>query len=348
MIQTVQIGPIALIKLAELLHAPSVSRVVVLADENTVRECLPLVEPHLPAGYRLVEMPAGEEYKTLETCQLLWAELTELRADRYAVVVNLGGGVVTDLGGFAAAVYKRGVRFAQVPTTLLAQVDASVGGKTGVDFMGFKNQLGVFQQAAAVCIEPRFLRTLDPRQLKSGYAEVVKHWLIADAGAFERNRYVGIMVDDWTPVIEESVALKQRIVEQDPLETGLRKLLNFGHTVGHALESYLLQQPGREILHGEAVAAGMVCEAWLSHHKGLLSAAELDKIETFLFSIFEKVQYVLLETEAIADYALQDKKNTGSIINCTLLEGIGRGVYDQPVTLAEVSEALRYYHRLPG
>lgn len=346
--QTIHIGATALAQLAELLHTPAVSQVVVLADENTVRECLPLLEPRLPAGYRLVEVPAGEEYKTLETCQLLWAELTEQRADRYAVVVNLGGGVVTDLGGFAAAVYKRGVRFVQVPTTLLAQVDASVGGKTGVDFMGFKNQLGVFAAAAAVFIDPRFLRTLDPRQLKSGYAEVVKHWLIADAAAFGRNRYVGIMVDDWTPVIEESVALKQRIVEQDPLETGLRKLLNFGHTVGHALESYLLQQPGREILHGEAVAAGMVCETWLSYHRGLLSAAELDKIETFLFSIFEKVQFVLLETEAIADYARQDKKNTGSTINCTLLEGIGRGLYDQPVTLSEISESLRYYHRLPG
>ena len=341
-------GPNVLPELAKLLTSPAVGQVVVVVDANTVTQCLPLLEPYLPAGYRVVEIPDGEEYKTLATCETLWAELTEHRADRHAVVVNLGGGVVTDLGGFAAAVYKRGVRFVQVPTTLLAQVDASVGGKTGVDFMGFKNQLGVFQEAAAVFIDPRFLQTLDLRQLKSGYAEVVKHWLIADADAFARNRSVGIMVDDWTPVIEESVALKQRIVAQDPLETGLRKLLNFGHTVGHALESYLLQQPGREVLHGEAVAAGMVCEAWLSHHKGLLSALELDRIETFLFSVFEKIQFVFLETEAIADYARQDKKNTGEVINCTLLEGIGNGVYDQAVTLDEIDQALRYYHRLPG
>ncbi len=344
----ISVGPNVLPELARLLASPAVGQVVVVVDANTVTQCLPLLEPYLPAGYRVVEIPAGEEYKTLATCETLWAELTEHRADRHAVVVNLGGGVVTDLGGFAAAVYKRGVRFVQVPTTLLAQVDASVGGKTGVDFMGFKNQLGVFQEAAAVFIDPTFLQTLDLRQLKSGYAEVVKHWLIADADAFARNRYVGIMVDDWTPVIEESVALKQRIVAQDPLETGLRKLLNFGHTVGHALESYLLQQPGREVLHGEAVAAGMVCEAWLSHHKGLLSALELDRIETFLFSVFEKIQFVFLETEAIADYARQDKKNSGTVINCTLLEGIGRGVYDQAVTLDEIEQALRYYHRLPG
>ncbi|WP_246559017.1 3-dehydroquinate synthase [Hymenobacter piscis] len=340
------VGPGSLPELADFLQKPAVKQVFVVVDANTAAMCLPLLKNVLPAGCEVVEIPAGEDYKTLATCETLWTALTEARADRYAVVVNLGGGVVTDLGGFAAAVYKRGVRFVQVPTTLLAQVDASVGGKTGVDFMGFKNQLGVFQEPAGVFIEPRFLQTLDPRQLKSGYAEIVKHWLIADADGFARNRYVGILVDDWTPLIRESVALKQRIVAQDPLESGLRKLLNFGHTVGHALESYLLQQPGREILHGEAVAAGMVCEAWLSHQKGLLSAEELDKIETFLFSVFEKVQFVTLETEAIAQFALQDKKNSGSTINCTLLESIGRGVYDQPVTLAEIAESLRYYHRL--
>lgn len=334
--------------LAEFLRRPAVGQVWVLADTNTARQCYPLLKPHLPADHRLLEVPAGEEYKTLASCDQVWQQLTEQRADRHAVLVNLGGGVVTDLGGFCAAVYKRGIRFVQVPTTLLAQVDASVGGKTGIDFLGYKNQLGVFQEPAAVCIEPRFLETLDPRQLKSGYAEVVKHWLIADAAAFEQNRAVGLFVDDWLPIIQESVALKERIVAQDPLEGGLRKILNFGHTVGHALESYLLLQPGREILHGEAVAAGMVCEAWLSHRKGLLSAEELDKVETFLFSVFEKAQFVTLETEAIAEYASQDKKNTGSIINCTLLEGIGRAVYDQPVTLAEIAESLRYYHRLQG
>ncbi|GAB3227719.1 3-dehydroquinate synthase [Hymenobacter seoulensis] len=340
------IGFKALSELADLLLRPAVSQVVVLADSTTARQCVPLLEKFLPAGYTLVEFPAGEEYKNLDTCEAVWTRLTEARADRHAVLVNVGGGVVTDLGGFCAALYKRGIRFVQVPTTLLAQVDASIGGKTGVDFMGFKNQIGVFQEPAAVCIDPRFLATLDPRQLKSGYAEVVKHWLIADAQAFAENRNIGVMVEDWTPIIEASVALKQRIVEQDPLESGLRKLLNFGHTVGHALESYLLLQPGREILHGEAVAAGMVCEAWLSHHKGLLSADELDRIETFLFSIYEKVQFVTLETNAIADFARQDKKNSGNTIQCTLLEAIGQGVYDQPVTVEEIAESLRYYHRL--
>ncbi|WP_210517992.1 3-dehydroquinate synthase [Hymenobacter terricola] len=343
---SVFIGPEALPALAEFLSRPAVSRVFVLADANTARQCLPLLEKHLPATYKLIEIPAGEEYKTLASCDTVWCELTEQRADRHAVLVNLGGGVVTDLGGFAAALYKRSIRFAQVPTTLLAQVDASVGGKTGVDFQGFKNQLGVFQAPAAVFIEPQFLQTLDPRQLKSGYAEVLKHWLIADADAFNENRRLGWLTDDWTPIIRESVALKQRIVAQDPLENGPRKLLNFGHTVGHALESYLLTQPGREALHGEAVAAGLVCESWLSVQHGLLSAEELDKIETFVFSVFDKLAFVMLETDAIAEFALQDKKNSGATINCTLLNGIGNGVFDQPVTLAEIADSLRYYHRL--
>ena len=343
---SVFIGPEALPALAEMLARPAVSRVFVLADSNTTRLCLPLLEPHLPASYHLIEIPAGEEYKTLASCDTVWSQLTGQRADRHAVLVNLGGGVVTDLGGFAAALYKRGIRFTQVPTTLLAQVDASVGGKTGVDFQGYKNQLGVFQMPAAVFIEPRFLQTLDPRQLKSGYAEVLKHWLIADATAFDQHRRLGWLTEDWTPIIRESVALKQAVVAQDPLEAGPRKLLNFGHTVGHALESYLLTQPGREALHGEAIAAGLVCESWLSVQRGLLSAEELDKIETFVFSVFDKLSFVGLETEAIAEFALQDKKNAGNTINCTLLNGIGNGVYDQPVTLAEIADSLRYYHRL--
>ena len=342
----VTIGPEALPALAEFLRRPAISRVFVLADANTSRLCLPLLETLLPENYFLIEIPAGEEYKRLSVCETVWNQLTEQQADRHAVLLNLGGGVVTDLGGFCAALYKRGIMFVQVPTTLLAQVDASVGGKTGIDFQGFKNQLGVFQEPRAVFIEPKFLETLDPRQLKAGYAEVLKHWLIADATAFDTYRRLGWLTDDWTPIIRESVALKQHIVAQDPLEAGPRKLLNFGHTVGHALESYLLTQPGREVLHGEAVAAGLVCESWLSVQRGLLSAEELDRIETFVFSIFERIPFILLETEAIAEFALQDKKNERETINCTLLNGIGQGVYDQPVTLPEIAESLRYYHRL--
>ena len=342
----VTIGPAALPALADYLRRSGLGRVLVLADANTRALCLPRLLPHLPPNCPVLELPAGEEYKTLASCETVWAALTEAQADRYAVLVNLGGGVITDLGGFAAALYKRGIDFMQVPTTLLAQVDASVGGKTGVDFQGFKNQLGVFRPPVAVYIDPEFLQTLDPRQLKAGYAEVLKHWLVADAEAFERQRRLGWLTADWEPIIRESVALKQRIVAADPLENGPRKLLNFGHTVGHALESYLLTQPGREVLHGEAVAAGLVCESWLSVQRGLLDISALGRIESFVLSVFEKINFVSLEAELMAEYAVQDKKNAGGIINCTLLEGIGRGVYDQPVTLAELAESLRYYHRL--
>ncbi|WP_345220903.1 3-dehydroquinate synthase [Hymenobacter koreensis] len=343
---SIHIGSDALPALAQLLQRPGTTHVAVLADTNTARLCYPRLQPLLPDNHLLIEISAGEEHKTLSTCERVWAELTEHRFDRHSVLVCLGGGVVTDLGGFCAALYKRGIRCAVVPTTLLAQVDAGIGGKTGVDFQGFKNHLGVFQLPEAVCIEPEFLTTLDPRELRAGYAEVVKHWLIADADAFMQGRNYGLFVDDWAAVVRESVAVKQEIVAQDPLERGPRKLLNFGHTVGHALESYLLGQAGRAILHGEAIAAGMVCEAWLSVQKGLLTESELDKIETFLFSVYDKVQFVTLETEAIAELARQDKKNQGDTINCTLLEAIGRGVYDQPVTVAELADSLRYYHRL--
>ncbi|WP_400191932.1 3-dehydroquinate synthase [Hymenobacter sp. B81] len=340
------IGPEALPALAALLARPGTSRVAVLADTNTARLCYPALKPHLPEEHLLIEISAGEEHKTLASCERVWAELTENRFDRHSVLVCLGGGVVTDLGGFCAALYKRGLRCVPVPTTLLAQVDAAIGGKTGVDFQGLKNHLGVFQLPEAVCIEPAFLATLDPRELRAGYAEVVKHWLIADADAFEQGRQQGLFVEDWAPLVRASVATKQGIVAQDPLERGPRKLLNFGHTVGHALESYLLGQAGRAVLHGEAVAAGLVCEAWLSVQKGLLTERELDQIETFLFSVYEKVQFVTLETEAIAELARQDKKNQGDTINCTLLNGIGCGVYDQSVSVAELAESLRYYHRL--
>lgn len=342
----VTIGSTALPALAAYLCRPAFSQVFVLADANTARLCLPALAAVLPAGHQVIEIPAGEEYKNLDTCNLVWDALTRQRADRHALLVNVGGGVVTDLGGFCAAVYKRGLAFVQVPTTLLAQVDAAVGGKTGVDYQGFKNHLGVFQEPLAVFIAPQLLETLDPRQLKAGYAEVLKHWLIADAGAFDYQRRLGWVNDDWTPIIEESLALKQRIVASDPLETGPRKLLNFGHTVGHALESYLLAQPGREVLHGEAVAAGLVCESWLSVQHGLLDPAELDRIETFVLTVFDKIPFVLLETEAIAEFARQDKKNAAGIINCTLLHGVGRGVYDQPVAVTDIAAALRYYHKL--
>ena len=337
------IGPEALPALAARLRQAAACGVFVLADTNTARDCYPLLRPHLPA-HELLTIEAGEQHKTLETCADVWHWLTRHRADRHALLVALGGGVVTDLGGFCAATYKRGIGCVAVPTTLLAQVDAAVGGKTGVDFDGFKNQIGVFQEPLAVFMEPAFLATLPLAELRAGYAEVLKHTLIADASAFEQLRHLAVTSQvDWVDIIRHSVALKEAIVAQDPLEAGLRKLLNFGHTVGHALESYLLTQPGRAVRHGEAVAAGIVCESWLSWQRGLLAPAEVAEVVRVVGCTFAKIPLAPVEIGAVALYAAHDKKNRGTSINCTLLHGLGRGVYDQAITLAEVQAALTYY-----
>ncbi|WP_299756905.1 3-dehydroquinate synthase [uncultured Pontibacter sp.] len=343
MTEAIHIGPDTLKEqLPELLKNRAFSKVAVLVDENTLHHCYPTLKPYLPE-HDLIQIESGEEHKALQTCEQIWQRMTELNLDRWSVLVNLGGGVIGDMGGFCAAVFKRGIFFVQVPTTLLAQVDASVGGKTGIDFHGLKNHIGVYQEPQAVFINPAFLQTLPQRELKSGYAEIIKHWLIADKNAFMEQRHIGLFTEDWDGLIRHSVSIKSGVVEQDPLEGGLRKILNFGHTVGHAVESYLLEQPERKLLHGEAVAVGMLCEAWISKKHDLLLPEELDKIETFLVSVYEKVRLSEDDIQHIAQLALQDKKNTRSTINCTLLQGIGKAVYDQPITVQEIIESLRYY-----
>ena len=340
------IGLEALPALAGFVRQAAPSGIFVLADTNTARACYPRLAPHLPP-HELLTVEAGETHKTLETCGLVWEWLTQHQADRHALLLCLGGGVVTDLGGFCAATYKRGIRCVGVPTTLLAQVDAAVGGKTGVDFQGFKNHIGVFQEPVAVFMDPAFLETLPAEELRSGYAEVVKHALIADAADFAQLVDLKpVYAADWTPIIRHSVAIKQGIVAQDPHERGLRKLLNFGHTVGHALESYLLTQPGREVRHGEAVAAGMLCESWLSVQRGLLPPTALPSVEQLINKSFAKISFISLEHDLIAAYAAQDKKNQDGRINCTLLASIGQGVFDQVITPAEVAASLHYYQQL--
>ena len=345
MLENIHIGPEVNQDLKLFLKNRAFDKVVVLVDENTRTHCYPLLKAYLP-DHTLVQIKSGEQHKTLATCEHVWQQLTDVQASRWSLLVNLGGGVIGDLGGFCAGVFKRGIYFVQVPTTLLAQVDASVGGKTGIDFHGLKNHLGVFQEPLKVFINPGFLQTLPQREIKSGYAEIIKHWLIADAVSFEEQRYIGLMTEDWTTLIRESVAIKARVVAADPRENGLRKILNFGHTVGHAVETYLMSQPGRQLLHGEAIAVGMLCESYLSVQKKLLTRQDLSKIETFLFSIYEKVNLLPNELSQISKLALQDKKNTGSTINCTLLQGIGTAVYDQPITLPEIEASLTYYRSL--
>jgi 3-dehydroquinate synthase len=268
--------------------------------------------------------------------------MTYHQMDRKSLLINLGGGVIGDMGGFCAATYKRGIKFINLPTTLLAQVDASIGGKLGVDFQGYKNHIGVFQDPEQVIIWPEFLSTLPTTELRSGFAEIIKHALIFDLQYWHDIRSSPWDSQTWSEHISHSVHTKYQIVEKDPTETSVRKILNFGHTIGHAIERHYLH--GSEpLLHGEAIAIGMICETYLSTLKEGLSNHNLEEITDYLIKTFGRVEIPREELNAIAKNALQDKKNEGGQIICTLLEDIGQATYNTPISLQEIEQALDYY-----
>lgn len=339
---TVQIAPIAE-TLPAFIGANSYSKIIVIVDTQTRRHCYPLVKELLPA-HVLITVPNGENHKTLQTCETIWDGITRAEVDRHGLVINIGGGVIGDMGGFCAAVYKRGIDFIQIPTTLLSQVDASVGGKLGIDFNGFKNHLGVFNLPKRVLIDPVFLKTLPERELRSGFAEVIKHCLIADAAKWNEIKELDFDMQNWPDLIAHSVAVKQKVVSEDPTEKGLRKILNFGHTLGHAVETHFLSKPKKsQLLHGEAIAAGMIMEAFLAFKKKSISEQELGEIEEFLFAIYGKVSIRPEDTAAILEFTRQDKKNKGRKILFSLLHGIGNCSYDITATSAEMLSAIEYY-----
>lgn len=331
--------------LKEVLHARNYSKLVVLTDVNTNQHCLPLIQEVLPTDAVLITVPAGESFKTLETCASIWTQMTAAILDRQALLLNLGGGVIGDMGGFCASVYKRGIPFITIPTTLLSQVDASVGGKLGIDFMGFKNHLGVFQLPEAVLIDPIFLSTLPQRELRSGYAEVIKHGLIRDAAFFRSLPSTHWEKQDWLRVIRHSVGIKRAVVEVDPKETGIRKILNFGHTIGHAVESFYLQSQ-EPLLHGEAIALGMIAEGFLSFQKIGFSFEELKELSSKLLTIFGKVNLEGKDLNAILDLCAQDKKNEGNTQLFTLLPSLGDCSFNNPITREEIKHAILYYQQL--
>ncbi len=332
---------------AELLQLQyPINKVAVIVDEHTKSACYPLVKPYLPSTHILIETPSGEEHKTLATCNHIWEALTVHEFTRKSLVINLGGGVIGDMGGFCAATYKRGIPFIQVPTTLLAQVDASIGGKLGVDFQAFKNHIGTFQMPNRVVIYPEFLQTLPFRELRSGYAEVLKHALIAQKSAWETLRKTNLEAQNWAEVITESYRIKYRIVEADPKEQGLRKVLNFGHTVGHAIESHFLHHPQGRLLHGEAIAIGMICEAFLSHKTVGLNRQSLDEITAYILSIYGKVALNPDDFPQFISLMKQDKKNETQEINFSLLEKIGKATFNHQISVDMIEESLQYYHSL--
>ena len=320
---------------------------VVLVDEHTRAHCLPLLEQELTGlPVVVVEVPAGERFKHLDTCRFIWEELFRSGVGRRWCCLNLGGEVIGDLGGFAASTYKRGMDFVQLPTTLLSQVDASVGGKLGIDFYGVKNSIGLFANPQAVWIDPRFLATLPERELRSGYAEIIKHALIADRAQWQELRgWKALDAVDWESVIAESVVIKRDIVLEDPYERGARKALNFGHTIGHAVESYFLERENR-LLHGEGVAIGMITEAWLSCAAGKLAEADLRDITDYCLDVYG---HQLIPQECFDDLLRlmrQDKKNETSAINFTLLKRPGAAVVNQTATEEAILRSLRYYNAL--
>lgn len=338
---TITIGQEPDARLSSFIRNLAPSAIAVIVDGNTGRDCYPLCR-NLLDDHELISIPPGEKHKDLDTCSKIWKALTDARLDRKALVINLGGGVIGDMGGFCAATYKRGIRFVNLPTSLLSQVDASVGGKLGIDFMGYKNHLGVFTEPEHVFVYSAFLRTLPAEELRSGFAEVIKHHLIADATGWQVLRRKSWEEQNWQEIIPHSVKIKSEVVGKDPRESGLRKVLNLGHTVGHAMESYFLGGD-RPILHGEGVAAGMICENYIAELQGLLKRETRKEIETYIFSQFGKLPVNMGNIESITRLVLQDKKNVGSSIRAALLENIGKVVWDREIRPEEIHQALNYY-----
>ena len=342
----IHVGDHAIKILNSQLAYTNPSKVFFLVDENTHDECLLALLQDLPdlGEYEVLEIEPGEESKSAELAASLWAAMAELGADRDALLINVGGGVVTDLGGFVAATYKRGLKFWHVPTSLLAMVDASLGSKTGVDVSDVKNLAGTFSKADAIFIYPGFLETLPELEMRSGFAEIIKHGLIAEETHWKAALHAW-QTGEIDEVLERSAAIKLKVVDADERESGLRKILNFGHTLGHALESYFLAQK-TPITHGEAVVAGMLMETYLSHKKtGLLEDA-FEEIVTEITKIYEKLDWPSADNEAIAKYLAFDKKNEGGSYQFSLLRQIGQATYNIAVSHEEAIEALEWYCNL--
>lgn len=331
--------------LNEHLAKTRYSKVFILVDENTHNFCLApfMSEIHGEYDFEIIEIEPGEIHKNIETCTQVWEVLSELDADRKSILINIGGGVVTDLGGFVASTFKRGIDFINVPTTLLSMVDASVGGKTGVDLGALKNQIGVINQPVMVLIVSAFLGTLEQRQMQSGFAEMLKHGLIKDKKYWKELK----SLQDFTlvdPLIYHSVAIKNEVVLQDPTEQNVRKILNYGHTLGHAIESYFLESETHELLlHGEAIAIGMILEGFLSYKLTHLSKEELDDIKATFLSNYPKVDFSSTDIAQILTLLKFDKKNSHGKVNFVLLAEIGKPVIDVQVPQDLLSDAFSYY-----
>ncbi|WP_431157692.1 3-dehydroquinate synthase [Winogradskyella poriferorum] len=339
------------LELNKHIKASNPSMIFVLVDTNTHEFCLPKFLSLLESNdivVEVMEMPEGEDHKTIDICMGVWEAMSEYGADRKSLLINLGGGVVTDLGGFVASTYMRGIDYINVPTSLLAMVDASVGGKTGVDLGALKNQVGVISEGSMVLVDTSYLETLPPNHVISGFAEMLKHGLIGDKAYWEELKSID-KIDDSNidNLVYRSVEIKNEVVSEDPTEKGLRKVLNFGHTLGHAIESYFLENGDKTpLLHGEAIAIGMILEAYISSVQNSLSKDELDNITRCFIKYFEKVEINDIDQDIIIKLLRHDKKNSHGKVKFVLLDAIGSPRIDCEVSKDLILAAFSYYNNL--
>jgi len=328
-------------ELESYLSEHTYDRVFALTDANTQEHCLPLIKPALDAFHtKYINIEAGDINKDIRQVETVWQALSNGGASRHSLLVNIGGGMVTDLGGFAGATFKRGLHNLNIPTTLMASVDAAVGGKTGVNFNGLKNEIGSFYQPDCVMIDCTFLRTLDRSNILSGYAEMLKHGLISDRETFYK--LLNFDLEDLTEMVSQSVSIKEKIVREDPHEHGIRKALNLGHTVGHAIESlsFVKNQP---MLHGHAVAAGLVSELYLSHKVCGMDIYNVRALVNFVKEHYPRAPFGCNDYSTLTELMTHDKKNSAGEINFTLLGDVGDIRINRHVGVKLIEESLDFY-----
>ncbi|WP_435139496.1 3-dehydroquinate synthase [Formosa sp. A9] len=330
------------------IESSNPSIIFILVDQNTHNHCLARFLETLATTIQIeiIEIEAGETFKTIDTCVGVWNALSELGADRKSLLINLGGGVVTDLGGFVASTFKRGIAFINIPTTLLAMVDASIGGKTGVDLGSLKNQIGVINSPKMVIVDTDYLNTLPQNEMRSGLAEMLKHGLIQDQTYWDHFKNLSSLnISNLDELIYESILIKKHVVDIDPNENGLRKTLNYGHTLGHAIESYFLSHPEKtDLLHGEAIAIGMILESYISTKLTGLSIDAYNDIKNVILDIYDFVAITPDDYAPIIELLKYDKKNAHGSIYFVLLEGIGKTKIDCTVSNELIIEALNVYN----
>jgi len=328
--------------LKKLIKTKSYSKFFVIVDENTKEFCLTRLQEKLSFKLEIIEINSGEINKNLNTCIDLWNNLTNLGADRKSLVINLGGGVITDMGGFIASTFKRGINFVNIPTTLLSMVDASIGSKTGINLNSIKNQIGLFSDPILVIIDTNYLITLSKRELRSGYAEIFKHSIISNSNFEKLIENPDLIYDE--NIIANSIELKNKIIKEDKHEANVRKYLNFGHTIGHAIESQSLKQKNK-LLHGEAIAIGMICESYISSKIKGLNTEVTDKIKMHLLKFFSKVKFSKSDISEIINLIKFDKKNHLYTPKFVLAKSIGKMEFDVDVDENLIFESFSYYHK---